>query len=496
MDAYPKLVERFAQISRLDHAMTFLSWDQMVVMPKNGNDSRSAAIAELASVRHARLTAPEVGDWLDSATGNQLPETARSINEMRRVWRQEACLPADLVKARVIAGSACEHGWRTQRLENDWTGFLANFREVVTLSREEARLRQAHADFDTPYSALLDLHCAGDSQALIDSVFTKLRKELPELIQQVMEHQQTAKAVDIVGEFPVQQQQQLCEKLMAVLGFDFDAGRLDESMHPFSTGGPGDQRITTRYRNHEFFEALSSTAHEVGHASYEGGLPEQSRGLPIGASRNMCIHESQSLMFEKQVFLSRSFMTFFTESIHQILPSSAGYDASAFWSSCTRVKPGYIRVEADEICYPLHVVLRYEIESALINGDIEADAIPEMWDQKMTHYLGLSTQGDFANGCLQDIHWTDGAFGYFPSYTMGAINSAQLFATVRSDFPDWQDRFARGETGFLREWLEQKIWSKGCELDSQELMVNATGHETDPSHYLTHLRDRYLKELY
>ncbi len=281
---------------------------------------------------------------------------------------------------------------------------------------------------------------------------------------------------------------------MSMLGFDFNAGRLDVSMHPFSTGVKGDQRITTRYRESDFADAMQATAHETGHASYEAGLPDELQSFPIGRARNMCIHESQSLMFEKQIFLSRAFGKALMEPLHRHLPTTRDVDSDTFWMAQTRVKPSFIRVEADEVTYPLHVMLRYDIESALINGHMEADDIPDAWEASLQDYLGLSVGGNHAMGCLQDIHWTDGAFGYFPSYTMGAVNAAQLTASLKQQHPDWQAQFARGDIGFVRDWLADNIWRHGCELESQQLMVAATGEGSDPKHLLAHLRNRYLHD--
>jgi carboxypeptidase Taq len=281
---------------------------------------------------------------------------------------------------------------------------------------------------------------------------------------------------------------------MCVFGFDFNAGRLDVSMHPFSTGGLGDQRITTRYREMDFTDALQATAHETGHASYEAGLPVSKTSYPVGRSRNMCIHESQSLMFEKQIFLSKAFGKALMKPLHKHLPTTGVFNADDIWMAQTRVKPSFIRVEADEVTYPLHVMLRYDIESALINGDIEADVIPEAWESSLNDYLGLSTKGNHSIGCLQDIHWTDGAFGYFPSYTMGAVNAAQLSAAMKRDCPDWQGHFAAGELEFARTWLSDHIWQHGCDLESQELMQRATGEGSTATHLLDHLKSRYLDD--
>ena len=500
MGCYQKLTERFQQIYRLDHAITYLNWDQMVMMPANGNSARAEAIAELASVRHSYLTASEVSDWLDETESIQEAQQGSEkemLREMRRKWREAQCLPSELVKAKVVAGSRCEHGWRQQRLNNDWTGFLANFKAVVDLSRDESnrRLQMSDGRLNSPYEASLDLYCTGDSLSLVESVFAVLRQELPQLLQTAQE-QQAGSHLAITGEFSIAEQHALNEKLMRCLGFDFESGRLDQSVHPFSTGTAGDLRITTRYRTTEFLEALNATAHETGHASYEGGLPEEWKGLPLGGHRNMCIHESQSLLFEKQIFLSKAFCRYFTPSVHQLMPASKSYDAETLWDANTKVIPGYIRVEADEVSYPLHVLLRYEIERDLINGQIEAADIPELWNDKMQEYLGLSTDGNFAQGCLQDIHWTDGGFGYFPSYTLGAVNAAQIFGTIKKSHVNWQDDLEKGDVSFIRQWLSDKIWQKGCLLESQELMMFATGEESNPQHYLEHLHARYIDRSY
>lgn len=474
------------------------------MMPAGGAEPRAEAMAELASIRHELLTAPQMADWFEAAaeelgTSSGADEWQQAnLVEMRRSWLQATAVPADLVKAQVIAGARCEHGWRTQRANNDWSGFLTNFEPVVALSREEAQCRQAASDgaFDTPYDALLDLHCRGDNQALISQVFARLKTGLPEVLQQTMEVQAGRDRQMPAGPYPVASQKALCEQLMSTLGFDFDKGRLDVSAHPFSSGVRGDQRITTRFRNDEFLDALQATAHETGHASYESGLPHAWTGLPVGQARNMSIHESQSLLFEKQIFGSRAFAGFIINQIHETFDATRVLDADALWSSLTRVEPSYIRVEADEVTYPLHVMLRYDIESALMNGQIEAAAIPELWDQSMQQYLGLSSADDHARGCLQDIHWTDGAFGYFPSYTLGAVNAAQLFSALKREFSDWDTRLARGDVSFIRDWLSTTIWQRASSLDSQSLMQQATGEGSNPEYLLQHLEARYVRESY
>ncbi|AJQ93317.1 carboxypeptidase M32 [Gynuella sunshinyii] len=496
---YHKLCQRFNRLFQLSHAMTFLGWDQAVMMPAGGNQPRANALAELASLRHELLTASDVGEWLDQAARESLSANEQaSLREMHRRWRRSSCLPAELIHAKTLAGAKCEHAWRQQRLDNDWNGFLGNFREVVKLSREEAQLRQAASggECDTPYDALLDLYCRGDSNQFIGQCFDRLKAELPALVQRIIEHQRSRETIQITGTFDVSQQQVLNNKLAAMLGFDFNTGRLDVSTHPFSTGVRGDQRICTRYRDDEFAQSLLATAHETGHASYESGLPEQWNGLPIGESHNMCIHESQSLLFEKQIFLSKAFNQHFTALMHEKLPQTQIWSSEALWRCYTVVEPGYIRVEADEVTYPMHVILRYEIESALINCEMEAEDIPDAWNDKMQSYLGVDTRGNYKDGCMQDIHWTDGSFGYFPSYTIGALNSVQFFHTIKQQNPDWQDRFARGDIQFVRDWLQQHIWQHGCFMEVQDMIQAATGQKTNPEFFLQHIRNRYLNEQY
>ncbi len=500
--AYQSLQSIFKRLNYFDHATTILGWDQMVMMPAGGVASRSETLAELSVMHHELLASDRVVELIthcESDTESLTDAEVRSVQAMREAYQDVNCLPTDLVKAQVLAGSACEHGWRSQRKANDWAGFQKNFNEVVWLAREEARVRQESADTATPYDALLDLHCRGDSSELIDRVFSELKAELPTMIDAAIERQAMAQTAAHATEattalYPISEQTALSHALLRTLGFNFDEGRLDISAHPFSTGVRGDQRITTRYDESTYLDALLATAHETGHASYEAGLPEQWSGLPVGNASNMCIHESQSLLFEKMVTLSAPFL----QHLHELIKThlSAGTDLSfeSLIQQARRVSKSYIRVEADELTYPIHVALRFDIERDLINGAIEPSHIPEAWDAAMQAGLGLSTKDNHTNGCLQDIHWTDGTFGYFPSYTMGAVNSAQLFQAVIEAHPDWQTKFAEGDIGFVRTWLSDNIWCHGCHRSSQELIQLATGSETQSKSLLTHLKSRYLDE--
>ena len=498
---HARLVERFAALERLAHARVYLEWDRSVTMPPGGNAARGDALAELASLHHERLTDPALAELLDAAEARTEadPVVRADLAEMRREHLEAAALPADLVRAKVLAGSRCEAGWRVQRPANDWAGFLESFRPVVALAREEADARlAAAAGAGSPvpssrYETLLDLYCPGDGAALVEAVLDALRAALPALLERALDAQASAPVPALEGPFAVADQEALGRALAARLGFDFAAGRLDTSSHPFSTGRAGDLRITTRYVEADPFDALQATAHEIGHASYEGGLPAALSGRPVGRSRGMSVHESQSLFFEKHLYLSTAFQGAFAGEVHAHLAGARALDAEALRAAQLRVERGRIRTAADELTYPLHVMLRHRIERDLVDGRMEAEHVPEAWDGAMLELLGIDTRGDFRDGCLQDIHWTDGAFGYFPSYTLGAANAAQLAEALGRDEPGWREAVGRGDASEVREWLASRVWRRGATVDTATLMRDATGSATDASALLRHLERRYVE---
>jgi len=389
----------------------------------------------------------------------------------------------------------CEHAWREQRQANDWQGFLGNFREVVRLAREEAALL-AQATGGSPYDAMMNKYEPGMQSAEIERIFGVVKTWLPGLIAQVRARQASEPVLVPQGPFPVAAQRALGLEVMRRIGFDFDAGRLDVSVHPFCGGVAEDVRITTRYNEADFTQSLMGVIHETGHARYEQNLPRELVHLPVGQARSMGIHESQSLSFEMQLARHPGFLDSIAPLVRQHL-GGAQADQAAFESAnlarfYSRVEPGLIRTDADELCYPAHVILRFEIERALMNGDIEADDIPTLWDEKMQAYLGIDTRGNYKDGCLQDIHWSDGSFGYFPSYTLGAMYAAQYFATMRRSHPQLDSEIAAGQFDTVFNWLRDNIWSQGSRWETNELVQRATGETLNPAHFKAHLEARYL----
>jgi len=290
----------------------------------------------------------------------------------------------------------------------------------------------------------------------------------------------------------VERQRALGVAIMELLGFDFEAGRLDISTHPFCGGVPQDVRITTRYNEATFAPSLMGIIHETGHARYEQRLPRDTLHLPMGRARSMGVHESQSLSFEMQLARSPAFLRLIAPLVKQHLGEQAAFEADNLAQLFTRVKRGFIRVDADELTYPAHVILRFEIERALINGEIEVDDIPALWTEKMRDYLGVDVAGNYENGCMQDIHWPSGMFGYFPSYTLGAMYAAQYFATIRAQHPDLDARIASGDLSPVMNWLDANIWSQASRWGTDELVRRATGEPLNARHFRKHLEARYL----
>jgi carboxypeptidase Taq len=490
--AYPQLHARNARLHRLSHLHAICSWDRSANMPAKGNESRAEALAEMEGLLHQLSTDPAWPGLLEAAAKEPLSaDELANLRETRRAWFSANALPQSLVEAKSLAGSRCEHAWRSQRPANDWAGFLPNLREVVKLAREEAQLR-AEATGLSRYDALMDQFEPGMRAAEVERVFADLRSWLPGLIREVCEKQATEPVVQPVGPFDKQAQRALGLDAMRLLGFDFAAGRMDESVHPFCGGVPEDVRMTTRYSESSVLEALMGTVHETGHGRYEQNLPREWLGQPLARARSMALHESQSLSFEMQLGSHPAFAGLLAPMLVRHFGAQPAFAPDNLHRLLTRVQPGLIRVEADEVTYPAHVILRFEIERALIEGEIECEDIPALWDQKMQELLGLDTRGDYRNGPMQDVHWTDGSFGYFPCYTLGAMYAAQWFAAMRHERPQLDSDIAAGQLAPVFDWLRDKVWNAGSRYETAELAVRASGETLNPTHFRAHLRARYL----
>lgn len=492
--AYAALAATWARAYRLGHLQSIAGWDQAANMPPKGNEARAAAMAEMAAVLHGLRTDPRLAAQLAAAEQEPLSAMQRAnLREIRRQWQVSNALPADLVQRREIAAARCEHAWRTQRPANDWAGFLENFREVLALARQEAALLAEQTGLSR-YDALMDRHEPGMTGAQLDRVFGDLRQWLPGLIDQVLAKQAREPVVDPVGPFPLAAQRTLCEQVMRTLGFDFQAGRLDVSTHPFCGGVPEDVRMTTRFREDDFLGSLMGTVHETGHGRYEQNLPRDWLGQPLAEARSMALHESQSLAFEMQLGSHPGFVCRLAPLLVRAFGDQPAFAPRNLHRLLTRCRRGLIRVDADEVTYPAHVMLRYEIERPLIEGEIEADDIPALWDGKMMELLGVDTRGNFKDGPLQDVHWPAAVFGYFPCYSLGAMYAAQWFAAMRRTLPDVDASIGAGDLQPVFGWLHDNVWSQGSRWTTDELALRASGELLNPAHFKAHLRARYLEE--
>ncbi|MCW5635551.1 MAG: carboxypeptidase M32 [Rubrivivax sp.] len=490
--AYDELASTWTRMHHLGHLQSIAGWDQAANMPPKGIEARAAAMAEMAALLHRMRTDARLPDQLTRAEQEPLSDAQRAnLREMRREWRLSNALPERLVQRRQLATSRCEHAWRTQRPANDWAGFVDNFAEVLAIAREEAALLAAETGLGR-FDAMMDRFEPGMTCARLDVIFGDVRQWLPGLVQRVMARQADEKVVQPPGPFPVERQRALCEQAMRLLGFDFDAGRLDVSAHPFCGGVPEDVRMTTRFSEEEFLGSLMGTVHETGHGRYEQNLPRDWLGQPLANARSMALHESQSLSFEMQLGAHPGFVRHLAPLVAAAFGPHPAYESANLHRLMTRVKPGLIRVDADEVTYAAHIILRYEIERPLIEGDIEPADIPALWDAKMMELLGLDTRGNFKDGPLQDVHWPEALFGYFPCYSLGAMYAAQWFAAMRRAMPELDRRIEGGDFGPVFDWLRENIWSQASRWSTDELATRASGEPLNPAHFRAHLERRYL----
>jgi carboxypeptidase Taq len=494
MTPYETLETKFRRIGTLQEAAAMLQWDWATTMPSGGATARAEQLATLKVLTHEALTDPRLAELLDAAEEESgLGKWQRAnLREMRRRWLHATAVPGDLVEALSRACSTCESELRRARPENDFKGVLPKLHAVLDLVRGVAAAKSARLG-KSPYEALLDEYEPDGSTAEIDRLFDDLSDFLPGFIARAIEHQARLPAPsEPPGPFPIERQRAAGVRLMEGVGFEFEHGRLDVSLHPFCGGTPDDVRITTRYDETSFRGALMGVLHETGHALYERGLPAAWRRQPVGDARGMAIHESQSLLMEMQACRSREFTEFLAPVLRESFGGSAAeWAPDNLFRLNTQVQRSLIRVDADEATYPAHVILRYRLEKALIAGDLPLADLPGAWAEGMEELVGIVPPDD-GDGCLQDIHWYDGAWGYFPTYTLGALIAAQLFAAAREAIPGLMEQIGQGKFATLLGWLRENVHAQGSLLSTGELVERATGAPLGTAAFERHLRERYL----
>lgn len=496
--AFQKLDALGKRLEALDHAQSMLFVDEAVNMPAGGGEKRAEAMSVLAGMQHEMATAPEIADWIGAALDEDLDDMQQAaVREFQRAYTNATCLSSDFVRKQVNARLRSEQLWRELRPKSDWQGFLPAFEGVVANVREEADLRAAALGL-APYDAMMEQYDPGNRAADIDVVFNDLKTFLKDFVPQALARQEEKLAAKplkaLNAPFPIEKQKALGLAMMEALGFDFEHGRLDISHHPFCGGVPTDVRMTTRYTTAEFLSSLMGILHETGHGLYEQNLPKQWSHWPVGKARGMAIHESQSLFVEKQIARSPEFWEWAMPHVAEHLgpDAIAGWDLEDVLAHVHWIERGLIRVDADEATYPLHVILRYEIEKDLVSGALAPRDVPEVWDAKMREYLGLSTIDNPKDGPMQDVHWPSGAIGYFPSYTLGALIAAQQWVAIEKVQPTLRDDFRNGRFVGVNDWRRDNIWSQASRWSTPELLERATGEKLDARHFAEHLKRRYL----
>jgi carboxypeptidase Taq len=463
-------------------------------MPKGGAEHRGNQLALLAGLHHEKVTDPRIGDILAALDGSALvadPESPAAVNvrELHRTYRRATRLPRELVEEKARVTSLAQQEWIVARQQADFARFRPWLEKIVALKRREA---ECLGYAGHRYDALLDEFEPGATTGQITTLFTSLRRDLVPLVVAIAGASRKPNVAILQREYPLDRQRLFGEMVAAAFGFDFGAGRLDTTAHPFCTGiGPGDCRITTRFQLNDVNSALFGVMHEVGHGLYDQGLDPEHYGTPMGEAVSLGVHESQSRLWENAVGRSRPFWEYFYPVARSFF-ASALHDVALddFLFAVNQVAPSHIRVEADEVTYNLHIMIRFELEQALLSGDLAPADVPEAWNEKTREYLGLTPSHD-GEGCLQDIHWSAGLIGYFPTYTLGNVLAAQLFTQANRDLGDLAPAFARGDFAPLLGWLRERVHRHGQRYLSSQLAERITGAPMDHRPLIDSLRQKY-----
>jgi carboxypeptidase Taq len=482
---YTEMLDHVQRLTYVGDAGGLLDWDQQVMMPEAGTPARAKQKSALSSLRHDLLTDDDLAGWLDDLDGASLsPEQSAVVREVRREHERAVRVPEDLVERISEASSNALPVWEAAREDADFSAFEETLSELVDLKREYAAAIDPDRD---PYEVLFEEYEPYLGVDTAQRVLERLAEELPPLIEAVGESD-VAPADPFPGTYAEADQRALAEALLDELGYDWSRGRLDTSTHPFTSGTQFDARITTRFTPGDPLDGIGSTVHEFGHATYVLGLSREEYGTPLGDSRDLSVHESQSRFWENHVGRSRPFW----ELVAPVVAEHLGVDADpgALYAAANEVyDDNPIRVEADELTYHMHVLVRFEVERDLIRGDLEAGEVPAVWNERMDEYLGLRPEND-AEGCLQDIHWTHGAFGYFPTYTLGSVLAAQVDAAMRDDLA-LDERIRAGEFDPVDDWLREAVHRHGCRYTTPDLIREATGAALTADHFVEYATEKY-----
>ena len=489
-----ELRRQFGIVADLEAAGGVLGWDQQTYMPAGGAQGRAMQLATLGRLAHQQLVSDDMGAALAAAESeveglDPDGDEVRTLRKARRDFDKARKVPSEWVAEFRRVTALAHQVWEKARAESDFSQFQAPLGEIVQLRRDYADF---FAPFDHVYDPLLDDFEPGMKTAEVKAVFGELRPEQISLVREIVERGAPVDDAVVHQQFDEQKQREFGLEVARTLGYDFDRGRQDKSVHPFTSGfGTGDVRITTRFDQGFLNTALFGTMHEAGHAMYEQGVNPQFDRTPLGVTASLAVHESQSRMWENFVGRSRTFWVGFYPRLQEVFPGQLGtVDLETFYRAINKVQPSLIRVEADEATYNLHIMLRFELEIELMEGTLEVSALPEAWNSRFQEFLGLLPPDD-AQGVLQDIHWSGGMFGYFPTYALGNLIAAQLWAKIKQDIPDLDRKIEKTQFGDLLGWLRENVHRHGSKFEPVELLTTITGGGLTAEPYLRYLREKF-----
>ncbi|MGI8905229.1 MAG: carboxypeptidase M32 [Candidatus Sumerlaeaceae bacterium] len=492
-DPYLALIRELKEIAVLASTVSLLHWDEQTQLPLKGGANRAEQISLLVRLCHERFTSARVGGLLgeaETAMGDLDEDTERAANlrETRRAYERQTKLPGSLVEELSRTTVLGQQAWVQARKNSNYAEFEPWLSKIIGLKREEARCISVHGPL---YDALLDEFEPGETSENLRRVFEELRSPLIDLVANIRDSGRKAPAEILTRHYPADAQEAFARKAATAIGFDFEAGRLDRSVHPFcSIIAPGDTRMTTRYDENYFGDAFFGVLHETGHGLYDQGLPTENFGTPLGEAVSLGIHESQSRMWENLVGRARPFWHFMMPAVRAAFPAALASVSDEEWMfAINDIRPSLIRTESDETTYNLHIMIRFELEQALLHGDLSTADLPGAWNDKVESFLGLVPPTD-AMGCLQDIHWSSGAIGYFPTYTLGNLIAAQLFETAKRNVADLEEGFGRGDFVPLLKWLRENVHQHGKRYSAGQLVQQATGASLSAAPLLRHLRTK------
>ncbi len=486
-----KLIELAREHQIICTSASLLGWDQETYMPNKASAFRAEQLSWLSARAHELSTSPAWREAIEDAEKHELrddPRMRANVNEMRRRFDHAAKLPVSLVAEITKTSSLAKRAWSDARKVNDFAAFAPHLQKLIDLTKKKA---EYWGYANEPYDALLDSHERGANTAQISALFDQLRQPLSDLAKQAAAKSAASGIKMPAGPYPIEKQQQLNDAVARDTGYDFGAGRIDTTAHPFCTTlGPHDIRLTTRYDEDDFTSSLFGVLHEAGHGMYEQGLPDTYPGMADADAVSLGIHESQSRLWENHLGRSRGFWEKWYPLASSLFPQLQQLSLDDFFTALNQANFSFIRVEADEATYDLHILLRFELERRIFRNELSVIDIPQAWNELFHELFGI-TPPDHQHGCLQDIHWSMGAFGYFPTYTLGNLNAAQLFHAAKKD-PVIAAGIATANYGDLLSWLRQHIHQHGALYDPADLMKKATAEEQDPSYHLAHLKARYV----